>query len=47
VVQNDTGSEVLITVFHQPAMSDEQYIADLGAVQRDLEHLKTILESLS
>jgi hypothetical protein len=44
VVPNGTGSEVMLTVFQQPDMSDEQYDADCALVQADLERLKHALE---
>ena len=44
VVPNGAGSEVLITVFQQPEMTEAQYQEDLGLVRRDLERLKRVLE---
>ena len=44
VVANGTGSEVMLTVFQQPGMSDAQYAADTALVQADLERLKNALE---
>lgn len=44
VVPNGTGSEVTLTVFQQPGMSDAQYDADTALVQADLERLKHALE---
>lgn len=44
-VPNGDGSEVTLTLFRQPDMTDEQFAADRSAVQRDLERLKTILET--
>jgi len=44
VVPNGDGSEVLITVFQQPEMTEAQYQQDLGLVKRDLERLKRVLE---
>jgi hypothetical protein len=44
VVPNGTGSEVMLTVFQQPGMSDAQYAADTALVQADLERLKNALE---
>ena len=44
VVPNGAGSEVLITVFQQPEMTDAQYREDLGLVRHDLEGLKRVLE---
>jgi carbon monoxide dehydrogenase subunit G len=44
VVPNGAGSEVMLTVFQQPGMSDAQYAADTAIVQADLERLKNALE---
>jgi hypothetical protein len=44
VVPNGNGSEVMLTVFQQPGMSDAQYAADTALVQADLERLKNALE---
>jgi hypothetical protein len=45
VVANGAGSEVLITVFRLPDLTDAQYRKDLRLVRRDLEGLKRLLES--
>jgi len=45
VVPNGVGSEVLLTLFQQPGMSDDQYAADAALVQDDLERLKRIVEA--
>ena len=47
VVPNGDGSEVLITVFQQPEMTEAQYQQDLGLVKRDLERLKRVLEGIA
>lgn len=44
VVQNGEGSEVMLTVFRQAGMSDEDFRKDLAAVRRDLAKLKALLE---
>ena len=44
VVPNDNGSEVMLTVFRQPGMSDAQYASDSALVQADLARLKHALE---
>ena len=46
-VPNGDGSEVLITVFQQPEMTEAQYQQDLGLVKRDLERLKRVLEGIA
>lgn len=45
VIANGAGSEVMLTVFRVPTMSDAAFAADAAAVQRDLQALKTLLES--
>jgi hypothetical protein len=44
VVPNGSGSEVMLTLFQQPGMSDAQYAADAALVQADLVRLKQALE---
>lgn len=44
VVKNGNGSEVMLTVFQTPEMADEGFIKDIEKVEKDLIHLKTILE---
>ena len=44
VLKNSTGSEVLLTIFQTPEMTDEAFIQDIKMVERDLNHLKTIIE---
>jgi hypothetical protein len=44
VIPNQAGSEVLFTVFRQPAQDDAQYDQDLALVATDLAHLKQVLE---
>jgi hypothetical protein len=39
------GTEVILTLFHQPTMSDEQFHRDIEMVTRDLNVLKRVLES--
>lgn len=45
VVSNGDGSEVLLTLFRLPGMSDERYAEDQRLVERDLRILKELLES--
>jgi hypothetical protein len=45
VIANGEGSEVLFTLFCQPAMTDAQFSADAEAVRRDLRSLARLLES--
>ncbi len=44
VLANQSGSEVVFTLFRLPDMSDEQFDEDAGLVLRDLNTLKTMLE---
>ncbi|MDR5817004.1 polyketide cyclase [Caballeronia sp. LZ033] len=39
VIPNGAGAEVLLTLFQQPGMSDEQFAADADWVRRDLATL--------
>jgi hypothetical protein len=45
VANGDAGSEVLLTLFRQPGMSDEKFAADAEWVLRDLQKLKALLEA--
>ena len=44
VFPNGEGSEVLITVFRQPGVTEEKFVDDTQWVRRDLEALKELLE---
>jgi len=44
VVKNGNGSEVMLTVFQTPEMTDERYAEDIKTVENDLNYLKTIIE---
>lgn len=44
VIKNSEGSEVLLTLFQEPGMTDETFAADAEWVRKDLKTLKTILE---
>lgn len=43
IVANCAGSQVLITVFRQPLLSDERFNAELERVNTDLQRLHTLL----
>ena len=43
-VANGDGSEVTLTLFRQPGMTDAEFVRDQGLVRKDLEALKAILE---
>ena len=45
VVPNGEGSEVLLTMFRQPAMTEHRWQTDLSLVRADLETLRTVMES--
>ena len=44
VIKNANGSEVMLTVFQTPEMTDEVFAKDVETVEKDLNHLKTIIE---
>jgi hypothetical protein len=44
VVKNADGSEVMLTVFQTPEMTDEVFAKDVETVEKDLKHLKGIIE---
>ena len=45
VMANGDGSEVALTLFRLPGMSDEKFAADADWVRRDLSALKALLEA--
>ena len=47
VVPNGAGSEVLLTLFRQPGMSDTQHATDAALVEADLARIKRVLERAS
>jgi hypothetical protein len=49
VVKNGDGSEVMLTVFQAPEMTEEGlteegFTKDIQTVEKDLDHLKTLIE---
>jgi hypothetical protein len=44
VARNGDGSEVMLTVFQTPELTDEVFAEDIKMVEKDLNHLKTIIE---
>jgi hypothetical protein len=44
VFPNGDGSELLITVFRQPGVTEEKFVDDTQWVRRDLEALRDFLE---
>ena len=44
VFPNSDGSELILTLYRQPDISDQMFADDAEAVTRDLEKLKTLLE---
>ena len=45
VIANGAGSELLLTLFQQPSMSDTDFATDAALVEQDLARLKALLES--
>jgi hypothetical protein len=45
VIANGMDSEVMLTLFRVPGMSDEKFAADAQWVMRDLNRLKELLEA--
>lgn len=45
VFANDSGSEVVFTLFRLPRMDDKGFESDAKHVESELRHLKVILES--
>lgn len=45
VLPNGDGSEVVLTLFRLPTMTDAQLAADRASIERDLGTLKRLLES--
>jgi hypothetical protein len=43
VVAHGAGSAVILTLFRQPGMSDEDYERDAQLIQQDLQRLQTVL----
>lgn len=43
VIANNSGSEVILTVFRQPDMSDKKFAEDVEWVQRDFASLKELV----
>jgi hypothetical protein len=43
VVRHGDGSTVILTLFRQPGMSDEDYGRDTQLVQQDLQRLRSVL----
>lgn len=44
VISNGTGSALLFTIFRMPDMTEQQFMNDIGLVERDLANLKTVME---
>jgi hypothetical protein len=44
LIVSGQGCELLFTLFREPQMSDQQFAADAGYMQRDLDGLKSLLE---
>jgi hypothetical protein len=46
LVPNGEGCELMLTVFRQPEMTDARFDADIAWVERDLQAVKALIESL-
>ena len=44
VVKNDSGSEVMLTIFQTLVKSEKKFAEDVDMVERDLKILKKIME---
>ncbi len=44
VVANGDGAEVILTLFRQPGMTDEDFAGDIKLIMRDLRALKRLAE---
>ena len=44
VMANGNGAEVMLTLYRQPGMSDDDYSSDVKLVSRDLKALKALIE---
>lgn len=44
VFPNDDGSELVLTLYRQPGISDQKFAEDAELVEKDLKRLKTLLE---
>jgi carbon monoxide dehydrogenase subunit G len=47
VIVNGSGSEVMLTLFRQPEMTDAQFAGDAALVEADLARLKQVIENQS
>ena len=45
VISNDSGCELIFTLFRLPDMSEEKFAADAAWIMRDLASLKNLLEA--
>ena len=44
VFPNNDGSELVFTLYRRPDVSDQEFMEDINAVEKDLTKLKTLLE---
>ncbi|MRG47214.1 SRPBCC family protein [Chitinophaga sp. SYP-B3965] len=44
VLDHDGTSEVVFTLFRLPEMTDDEFKRDMGAVQKDLQTIKEVIE---
>ncbi len=45
IVANESGSQLLLTLFRQPLQSDDKFAAELDVARGDLEKLRALLTS--
>lgn len=45
VLRNDTGSEVVFTLFRRDGVTDAEFAEDAAAIEADLETLRAVMES--
>jgi len=46
VFPNNDGSELIFTLYQRPDMSEQMFAEDAGAVTKDLENLKALIEGI-
>ena len=45
VFPNNDGSELVFTLYRRPDLSDQEFVEDAKAVEKDLAKLKTVVEN--
>jgi hypothetical protein len=44
VFPNNDGSEIVFSLYRRPGVTDEEFMADMKTIEKDLQTLKAILE---